>query len=398
MRVTDIETLSCDAGWRNYHFVKLTTDAGIVGWSEFDEWYGSPGVTTVIEHLAGRVKGQPVMAHERIHAELYAATRMANRGVVGEGIGAIENALLDAKAKALQVPCYQLLGGKLRDRVRLYWSHCATWHILHPRFYPPAITNLEGTEATAEQVRARRFTALKTNMFIYEQGSVRGWHPGFAHPFVPELTVDKTVRRNLRAHLEALRSGAGPDIEILLDLNFNAKTAGYLEILSDVADLDLSWVEIDTYSPKALAYIRARSAHPVASCETLFGLRDFLPYFHEHAMDIAIVDAVWNGAWQTMKISAAAEAYETNVALHNFYGHLSTMINGHIGAAIPNLHILEYDGDRLSWDAELFTHVPEIDDGHLIVPDRPGWGTEPNEDAIRRRPPQARSGTMTIST
>ena len=100
MKVTGIETLHCDAGWRNYSFVKLTTDEGIVGWSEYDEGFGSPGVTAAIEHLAERVVGQDVSAHERIYAELYCVTRPAAGGVVAEAMGAIENALLDAKAKA----------------------------------------------------------------------------------------------------------------------------------------------------------------------------------------------------------------------------------------------------------------------------------------------------------
>ena len=72
------------------------------------------------------------MAHERIFAELSAATRPATGGVVALALGAIENALLDAKGKLLGVPCYELLGGKIRDRVRVYWSHCATWRINHP--------------------------------------------------------------------------------------------------------------------------------------------------------------------------------------------------------------------------------------------------------------------------
>jgi galactonate dehydratase len=75
MKVTRIETLHCDAGWRNYSFVKLTTDEGIVGWSEYDEGFGSPGVTAAIEQLAERVVGQDVSAHERIYAELYCVTR-----------------------------------------------------------------------------------------------------------------------------------------------------------------------------------------------------------------------------------------------------------------------------------------------------------------------------------
>ena len=85
MKVTKIETLHCDAGWRNYHFVKLTTEDGIVGWSEFDEGFGSPGVTAVIERLAERVVGQQVSNHERIYAELFCLTRPAAGGVVGEG-------------------------------------------------------------------------------------------------------------------------------------------------------------------------------------------------------------------------------------------------------------------------------------------------------------------------
>jgi L-alanine-DL-glutamate epimerase-like enolase superfamily enzyme len=138
MNVKGLEILRCDAGWRNYHFLKLTTDEGIVGLSEFDEGFGSPGVSAVIERLAGRVAGQPVFDHERIYTELYCFTRPAAGGVVAEGLGAIENALLDAKAKALGVPRHALLGGKLRDRIRVYWSHCATWRINHPTLYKPA--------------------------------------------------------------------------------------------------------------------------------------------------------------------------------------------------------------------------------------------------------------------
>jgi len=82
MKVKSIETLACDAGWRNYHFVKLTTDTGIAGWSEFDEGFGAPGVGAVIERLAPRVIGQSVSDHERIYAELYSSTRPAAGGIV----------------------------------------------------------------------------------------------------------------------------------------------------------------------------------------------------------------------------------------------------------------------------------------------------------------------------
>jgi L-alanine-DL-glutamate epimerase-like enolase superfamily enzyme len=387
MKVKSIETMACDAGWRNYHFVKVTTDTGIVGWSEFDEGFGAPGVGSVIDRLSARVVGQPVGAHERIYAELYCATRPAAGGVVALAMGAIENALLDAKAKGLGVPVYELLGGKIRDRIRVYWSHCATWRINHPTQYKPAITDLDGVKAIGREVRETGFGALKTNIFLYDASkkNARGWRPGFGVPFLPEINVDREVIKNLLMHLEALREGAGSDVDILLDLNFNAKTEGYLKILRAIAHLDLFWVEIDSYSPEALGYIRRQSPHPISSCETLLGLREFLPYFREQAMDVAIVDTPWNGVWQSMKIAAAAEAHEVNVAPHNFYGHLCTMMNAHFAAAVPNLRIMETDIDRTAWDHELFTHVPEFADGYLVMPDRPGWGTAPNEDAIRAR-------------
>ena len=394
MKVAAIDLLQCDAGWRSYYFVKLTTDAGIIGWSEYDEGFGSPGVGQVIERLRERVIGQDVNAHERIFAELSCLTRPATGGVVGEGLGAIENALIDAKARALGVPCYELLGGKIRDRIPLYWSHCATWRINHPQFYPPAITDLDGVRAMGAEVRAKGFNALKTNIFTEQGGRLRGWRPGFGVPFAPALNVDRHVLRGLRAHLEAFRDGAGPDIDILLDLNFNAKTEGYLEILRAIADLDIFWVEIDSFNPDALAHIRSRSPHPISSCETLLGLREFLPYFRAQAMDVAIIDVVWNGAWQSMKIAAAADAHEVNVAPHNFYGHLCTMMNAHFAAAVPNLRIMEIDIDRLPWDHELFTELPQIENGCLVMSDRPGWGTEPNEAAIRAHPPKARAGLL----
>ena len=387
MKVTAIETLHCDAGWRNYHFLKLSTDEGVVGWSEYDEGFGSPGVSTVIERMSDRVVGKDASAHERVYAELYSFTRPAAGGVVAEGLGAIENALLDAKAKALGVPCYELLGGKVRDRIRLYWSHCATWRINQPDYYPPAITDLDGVRAIGAEVREKGFGALKTNIFLYENGKPSGWRPGFGVPFQPALNVERRQLRDLRTHLEAIRDGAGPDMDILLDLNFNMKTEGYLKILREIADLDMFWIEIDSYNADALAYIRDHSPHPISSCETLLGLREFLPYFRAQSMDVAIVDAVWNGVWQSMKIAASADAHEVNVAPHNFYGHLSTMMNAHFAAAVPNLRIMEIDIDRLAWDDEIFTTVPPIEDGHLVVPDtRAGARSQTRRPFARGRP------------
>ena len=388
MKIASLETRHCDAGWRNYHFVKLTTTDGVTGWSEFDEDFGSPGVTAAIERLVPRVVGQDGADHERVYADLFCATRPAAGGVIGQALGAIENALIDAKAKTLGVPCYALLGGKVRDRVRLYWSHCATWRINHPEHYTPPITDLAGVREIGSEVRERGFTALKTNVFEYGVGGAEGWRPGFGTPFEPGRNVERDTLRHLRAHLEALREGAGPETDILLDLNFNCATEGYLKILRELRDFDLFWVEIDSRNPRALSLIRKQSHHPISSCETLVGLRSFLPYFEREAVDVAIVDAVWNGVWQGLKVAACADACEVNVAPHNFYGHLATMMNAHFAAAVPNLRIMEIDIDRIPWDSEIFTHTPPVERGDLVVPDSPGWGTEPDEEALASRPPR----------
>lgn len=394
MKVQAIETLTCNAGWRNYFFLKITADNGLVGWSEYDEGFGSPGVTSIIEQLGRRLVGQRVTEHERFFQEASALTRPAPGSVIGESIGALENALLDLKAKHLGVPCYELLGGKVRDKIRVYWSHCATWRISHPDFYKPAITDLEGVKQAGREVRERGFTALKSNMFIHDEGASYAWRPGFAVPFQPELNVDKKVINNVRKHLEALREGAGPGVDILFDVNFNMKSEGLLRLLRAIEDLDLFWVEVDTYNPKALAYVRKRSPHPISSCETLFGVRGFLPYLEAQAMDVGIVDTIWNGVWQSMKIAAVCEAHDINVAPHNFYGDLCTMMNAQFAAAVPNLRIMECDIDRLPWESDLYTHSPEFENGYLLVPDRPGWGTEPIEGALRAHPPKATGGLL----
>lgn len=395
MNISRIETLACDGGWRNYHFLKLTTDEGIVGWSEFDEAFGPPGLAHVIERYAGRLVGQPVHDHERLYGILAATARPAPYGLPAEAFGAIENALLDAKAKALGVPVYHLLGGKHRDAIPIYWSHCASWRINHPSLYEPAIIDLDGVRQAGQDAREQGFSALKTNMFTHD-GPPRAWMAGFGAPYLPGLNVEPSLIRSIRAHLEALRDGAGPDVEILLDLNFNARTEGFVSIVRALDDFPLFWVELDLYNPRALAYVRQQSRHPISSCETLFGVRQFLPYLQEGSMDVAIVDAVWNGVWQAMKIAHTAEAFDVNVAPHNFYSHLATMMNVHFAAAVPNLRIMEHDVDRLSWDDELVTQAPAVVDGHIAVPEAPGWGTEPNEEALRARPPRERTDYLGI--
>jgi len=139
-------------------------------------------------------------------------------------------------------------------------------------------------------------------------------------PFAPELNVEKRVLRNLRTHSKRSAT-ARPDMDLLLDLNFNAKTEGYLKILRGIADIEMFWIEIDSYDPEALGYIRRQSPHPISSCETLLGCANSC-YFRAQAMDVAIIDAVWNRGVAIDEDRQRPEAHEVNIAPHNFYGTL----------------------------------------------------------------------------
>ena len=382
MNINEIKTLHCPAGWRHYHFVRVTLEDGTIGWSEYDEGFDVVGVTTAINHLKRAAVGQDAMNHEGIFARLAASSRQSLYGVLPRAIGAIENAILDAKAKVLNMPCYELLGGKVRDEIRVYWSHCGTWRIARPAPYGSAIRNLKDVRDLGKEVVDKGFSALKTNIFREQDGAMVGWSPGFNRNADPSRTPPREVMNGQVEYLNAIREGCGPDVDILLDLNYNLRTEGNLNFLRALSDVDLFWVEIDTPYPTALATIRQQSPFSVSGCESLTGLVEYLPYFQAEALDVSIIDVVWIGAWQSLKIASAADAFQVNVAPHNYYGHLSSMISAHFCAVVPNLKIMETDIDRIPEDATIFTHAPNIEDGYLRLSDQPGWGTEPNPEVL----------------
>ena len=391
MKLKGYETLHCDAGWRNFSFLKLSTDEGLTGISEYNEGYGSLGLTSVIEQLVQLILGSDPCAHERLSQQLYAKTRQAPGGINQQAIAAIENALVDLKARSLGIPVYELLGGSIRDQLKLYWSHCGTSRMSAKSanvIGRPQVRSLEDLVSLGREVRERGFKALKTNILIFDD-EPNVYSPGFTStPGWPELNVDKKLIEGLQAQLLALREGAGPDIGIHLDLNFNFKTEGYLQVVRALDDLGLTWFEIDLFDPASLRIIRDSVRTPIASCESLYGLRGFKPYFEQYAMDVAIIDVSWNGIWQGHKIAAMAEAYEINIAPHNFYGHLSNLMSAHLCVTVPNFRIMEIDIDDVPWKDEILTQIPEIKDGQLKLPSGPGWGTDLNEEVIRAHPPK----------
>ncbi|MDQ3810515.1 MAG: mandelate racemase/muconate lactonizing enzyme family protein [Chloroflexota bacterium] len=392
MHIERIDTLQADAGGRTFDYLKITADNGLVGWSEFNESFGGQGLGAVIDRLAPAVIGKDPRAFEAHVALLQALRRTAAGGMVQQAIGAIENALLDLKARALDVPVYELLGGPVRERVRLYWSHCGSYRVGQRALdmQIPQVRTLDDIVALGREVVARGYSALKTNIVLFDGPAPRGHIPGFARgDSFPELNAERPVLNAIRDQLAAFREGAGVDMDILVDLNFNFRTEGFLNVARAMEPFDLFWVEIDTRTPAALRYIRERTTIPVATGECLFGRREYRPFFEQGAMDVIIVDVPWNGLGESLKVASMADAYEVNVAPHNFYSHLATMMSAHLCAVAPNVRIMEYDEDQVPWMDELVTTRPDIRDGYLYLPGGPGWGTEVEEAVVRAHPPRA---------
>ena len=390
MKITRIEDLHADAGWRTISFLKISADNGLVGWSEYNESYGSLGLSAVIRALGEGLIGEDPRPVERHAATLYARTRQAPGGLNAQAIAAIENALLDLKAKALGVPVYELFGGPVRERLRLYWSHCGTYLFDHADLIGvPALRTLDDVKELGARVVERGFTALKCNMYRFDAVRPYVYMPGFGRgPGGPELNLSLATVHALRDQIAAFRDGTGDRVDILVDLNFNFRTDGYMTLARALDDLALYWMEIDNYDPQGLALVRKAVSTPIASCESLYGRRQFRPFLDNYAMDAAIIDVPWNGFCESLKIAAMCDAYEINVAPHNFYGHLSTLMSAHLCATVPNFRIMEIDVDDVPWKDDLVTEPPRIVNGELLLPTGPGWGTEVNEEAVRAHPPK----------
>jgi len=390
MKVTRIETLRCDAGWRMFSFLKVMTDEGLVGWSEYNESFGSGGLSQVIEALSPVVIGKDPRDIELINCHLRTVTVQSRGGINRQAVAAIENALLDIKGKALGVPVCDLFGGAVRRRIPVYWSHCGSYRARYPELLGvPRVSSYDDLSRLAEEVKGRGFSALKTNVMLYDGKTLASYRPGFGYSKgFPELNWSPDIVKAAHDTVNAFRAGGGPSLGIMLDLNFNYKTEGFIRIADAVAPVKLHWLEIDTHDAPSLALIRKSASCPIASCETLCERRDFKPFFEAYAMDVAIIDVIWNGYMESLKIAAMADVYEMNVAPHNFYGHLSSVISAHFCAAVPNLRIMETDIDAVPWRDELVDRPPAIENGEFVLPTRPGWGVEVNEAAVRAHPPK----------
>src|SRR4051812_28329080 len=188
-----------------FSFLKVMTDEGLVGWSEYNESFGSAGLGDVIAGLSPLVIGKDPRDIELINAHLRTHTVQSRGGINRQAVAAIENGLLDIKGKALGVPVYDLFGGAVRKRIPVYWSRCGSYRARYPELLGvPRVASYEDLSRLAEEVKRRGYGACKTNVMIHDGKTLARIVPDSARAKVTRsstgATTSSTARSKPRTH------------------------------------------------------------------------------------------------------------------------------------------------------------------------------------------------------
>jgi len=387
MKITNIETFIVDAGWRPWIFVRVDTDEGISGWGECSDGRSPYGVTGTVRDLMPLIIGKDPRAYEMRFWDMLRGTRQSPGGIAAKAIAGVELALIDIKARALGISVVELFGGPTRERVRVYWSHCGTSRARNSDLLnTPPLRTMDDIAALGREVVERGYTALKTNIVV-PGNPASVYFGGFGgEPGTTDGVVTRQVLRHIETLIGTFRDAVGPDVDINLDLNFNFKPESCMRIARVLEQFDLLWLEIDMYEPDAIRQIKDATSTKICTGENLFYMREFIPYFQARSADVFMIDVPWNGFAQSKKVGDLAEAYQLNVAPHNYYSHLSTCISASLCAVLPNVRIMEIDVDDVPWREDMVTNVPAIENGYLTIPTGVGWGTEMVEEVLNAHP------------
>jgi len=380
VKIASVEPITCASGigGRDFLFLKVTTDEGVVGWGEGYDWHASPSLAEAIRLVGREVIGQDPRRIDFISRRLWDSGRagVPERMKV---IGALDIALHDIKGKWLGVPVYELLGGLYRERIPLYWSHFASYRAIDPEALgvEPART-IESWLALVDDVERAGFRALKTNLLV----------PGLASGLPP--TLDGAIDRfRIEAAVDfvgALRERAGPAMGILFDVGQEYRMGGIVRLARALEPFDLYWLEAEGFDPDALLSARRQTRTRLCHGEALIRREGFRPFLERHVTDVVMVETLANGLSEARRICELAAHYDTMFSPHNYMSPLATLINAHLCAAMPNLEILEIDMDDVPWKWDLIDQPLEIVDGELVVPDRPGLGANVVEAVVAAHP------------
>ena len=325
--------------------LRLRTDSGIEGIGL--TFYGGKmtgSLHRAVEELAALTIGEDPLRIERITAKLRAGTgdSCGPGGIFTLAASAIDIALWDIKGKALEQPLWKLLGGH-RDRVATYASGSLR----------RGLTDDQAQRA-AQILVQKGFREMKTQMGL----------PGNPAP------ADE-VRR-----VRVVREAIGPDIKLMCDINQRWRPEQAIDIGSRVEDVGLFWLEdvttADDYA--GLARVTAALNTPIAGGEYVWGIVPFRHMIEARSVDIVMIDLVRvGGITQWLKVAGMAEAFNLPVV-----SHVIPEMHLHLIAAVPNGLTVEY----MPWMLPLYEETPPIDNGELVLPDKPGLGLKFDDKAI----------------
>jgi galactonate dehydratase len=359
MKITDVQVFQIQPRWM---LVKISTDEGISGWGEPT----LEGKATVVEEaiyvFTDLLIGEDPMRIEHLYNKLYRGSFYRGGAVLCSAISGIEQALWDIKGKKLGVPVWQLLGGKCRDRIRMY-AHTV-----------PFNDNPSGEEIRY-WVKKRindGFTALKTSMVAPPIRHIDTWEK-----------VESIVER-----IAAMREAAGKNVDIAIDFHGRISPAMAPILMKELEPYHPMFIEepVLPENVDVMKKISGKTVIPIAAGERLFTSFGFREIIEKQAVNVVQPDLCHcGGIIQAYKIAAMAENYYISVAPHNPLGPVALAACLQIDTCISNFTAQEHPTHEAKLDLGygLFKEAFEIKNGYIDVPEKPGLGFEIDEYALK---------------
>jgi galactonate dehydratase len=364
VKIVSVEPLLID----RYLFVQIRTDAGFVGLGESGTWGHLEASAAAIAKFGDYLVGQDPSRIEHHWNVMYRSGHFRGSAIMG-AISAIDIALWDIKGKSFGVPVYELLGGKTRDKARVYY------HVKGP--------TVDAQVEKCIEAKERGFTAV-----------------GHLNPFLDQArseTYFQTHAAKIDGAVEAVRryrEALGNDVDICLEIHRRLSPAEAIVLGRAIEPYRVMFYE-DPILPDnfdAMAEVASQIAIPIATGERLMGVHEFQMLLERRAAQYArICVCVAGGISGAKKIAALAEAHHKFVIPHNPLSPVSTAACLQLDASIENLAIQELpDHADESPDKDLMKEPLRVENGFLIVPDAPGIGVELIDDARATFPPKPR--------
>lgn len=341
--------------FRTMLFVKVETDEGIIGIGEAGLTSREWGVEGVVRALAPLLVGADAMQSEHLWQLMWRSGFHPSNQVLTSAIAAIDIALWDIKGKALGVPVYQLLGGKVRDRVDNY---------CHIFAETPAALLEVGRQRVAEGWRCLRWSSGPSESGLYE----------------PNKAVDAAIEA-----FRLLRTELGPDVELAYDAHTRTSVTDAVRLCRKVEDYRPLFIEdpLRVENPESYRRLREQTAVPIAAGEQLGTKWQFRAMIEEELIDYARIDmCIAAGFTESRKIAGWCETHYIDIATHNPIGPVSTAACLHLNLATPNMLLQELPrrpGESL---ADVIRSEHRWENGWLYASDAPGLGLEVDWDGL----------------